>query len=139
VLSSKDRLEIRAIHDAYVSAWRDNDQETLLRLFTADAVLLPHHGVPPVIGIAAIRQFWFSANAPRTTVKQFTQTPREIAGNDGLACVWGSFSLCFSVDVDGHEQRMASAGTYLMIVQRQPDTAWRISHRMWDDPPFERR
>jgi uncharacterized protein (TIGR02246 family) len=139
VLSAEDLVAIRALQDAYVAAWRENDRDALLRLFTADAVLLPHRGVPPVIGIAAIRQFWFPRDAPRTTVKRFVQTPREIAGSADLAYVWGSFSLCFALDVDGHEQRMASAGTYLMIVQRQPDNAWRISHRMWDDPPFERQ
>ena len=29
---------------------------------------------------------------------------------------------------------MRNAGTYLMVLRRQPDGEWRITHRMWDDP-----
>ena len=59
-LSSSDRDAIRAIHESYRRAWLAGDAQGVRNTFTDDAVLLPHHGVQPVVGMEAIKQFWES-------------------------------------------------------------------------------
>jgi len=39
-----DSAGLQAVNDAYRAAWLARDSAAVLRLFAADAVLLPHHG-----------------------------------------------------------------------------------------------
>jgi len=73
-LLEADREAVRGVHDAYRAAWLANDGEAVRRNFTEDAVLLPHHGLAPVEGMAAIKQFWWPADAKLTTITRFEAT-----------------------------------------------------------------
>ena len=53
---------------AYAAAWRANDAEAVMRLFSEDAVLLPAHARDPVDGHAAMRRFWWPPNSRPTQV-----------------------------------------------------------------------
>ncbi len=48
--------------------------------------------------------------------------------------LWGRFTLAFSFEDNGVHRSRRNAGTYLVVLRRQPDGEWRITHRMWDDP-----
>lgn len=98
--------ELRAVNNAYRTAWLAGDSAAVLRLFAADAVLLPHHGDPPVVGLDAIRRFWWPAGSPPTTI-----TALEIST----------------------EGASVNGGTYLMVLRRGSPGGWVITHRMWDD------
>ena len=124
---------LRAVNEAYRAAWLAGDSAAVLRLFAPDAVLLPHHGDPPVVGLPAIRAFWWPPNAPPTVVTRMDVTTdgADVHGNQGV--LWGRFALAFSFELDGQQRFLQNAGTYLMVLRRQADE-WRITHRMWDDP-----
>jgi uncharacterized protein (TIGR02246 family) len=114
--------------DAYAAAWRSNDKAAVLAVLTEDAVLLPAHARPAVVGKRAIERFWWPQSAPPSTVTTFTATIDEA---DALADVgWcrGTHTLAFTYAGESFSQR----GTYLMLLKLQGGV-WRISHRMWDD------
>jgi uncharacterized protein (TIGR02246 family) len=129
-----DLARLRAVNDAYRAGWLAGDSAAVMRLFAQGAVLLPHHGDPPVVGLEAIRAFWWPPDAGSTTVTQLDITTEraEVEGDTGV--LWGRFALAFSFEADGQPRSLRNAGTYLMVLRRQADGEWRITHRMWDDP-----
>lgn len=138
-LSDADRARIRAVSKAYCDAWLANDEAAVIRLFTPEAVLLPHHGLEPVVGEAAIRAFWFPKGGPATTVTRLSQTVDEIGGSGDFAFLRGHSSVTWVTGTGATAKTSSNAGTFLNILRRQSDGSWRISHQMWDDPPNQRR
>jgi uncharacterized protein (TIGR02246 family) len=132
--SANDVRSLRAVNEAYRAAWLAGDSAAVLRLFATDAVLLPHHGDPPLVGLPAIRAFWWPPETPPTVVTSLDITTEgaDVHGDQGV--LWGRFALAFSFEVDGQQRSLRNAGTYLMVLRRQADGEWRITHRMWDDP-----
>lgn len=132
--SAADVPSLRAINESYRAAWLAGDSAAVLRLFAPDAVLLPHHGDPPVVGLPAIRDFWWPPDAPPTTITtlDITTDGAEVNGDQGV--LWGRFALAFTFESDGRQRSLRNAGTYLMVLRRTSDAEWRITHRMWDDP-----
>jgi uncharacterized protein (TIGR02246 family) len=132
--SAGDVRSLRAVNEAYRAAWLAGDSAAVLSLFAPDAVLLPHHGDPPVAGLHAIRVFWWPPEAPPTVVTSMdiTTDGADVNGDQGV--LWGRFALAFSFEMDGQQRSLRNAGTYLMVLRRQADGEWRITHRMWDDP-----
>ena len=133
-LSAADVAKIRAVNEAYVAGWLRNEPQAVLDTFSGDAVLIPQGG-RPVEGIAAIKKFWWPADGPRTTIKTFTITTDETGGEGDIGYVRGTFQFSFSYEEGGQTRELTNKGNYLMIMKRQPDGAWRISHRMWGDLP----
>lgn len=124
---------VRRVVEEYSKAWLAGDADAVMRLFTPDAVLLPHHGDPPVIGESAIRRFWWPPNTPKTEILEFENTIEQAREEGTTAWAWGRFKLRFRVA--GESKSFENAGTYLMLLRRGDDGRWRITHRMWDDPP----
>jgi uncharacterized protein (TIGR02246 family) len=126
---------LKAVNDAYRAAWLAGDSAAVLRLFAPDAVLLPHHGDPPIVGLDAIRAFWWPPNTAPTTVTTLDVITDGAEVNGHLGTLWGRFVLAFSFETGGQVRSVRNAGTYLMVLRRQSeDSRWRITHRMWDDP-----
>lgn len=80
---------LRAVNDAYRAAWLAGDSAAVLRLFAPDAVLLPHHGDPPVVGLEAIRRYWWPPNTNPATVTalEITVDDADVDGDTGT--LWG--------------------------------------------------
>lgn len=126
--------ELRAVVEEYGAAWLRGDSAAVLALFAPDAVLLPHHGDPPVVGLDSIRAFWWPPAAPPTTVTTLDQTTDGVRVDGGTGIVWGRFTIGFSWEDDaGETKSLRNGGTYLMALRRDGER-WRITHRMWDDP-----
>jgi len=134
-LTAADQAKIRTVLEAYRSAWLANDADAVLRLFAENAVLMPHHGVEPVLGRKAARAFWFPAGGPPTTITAFTQTIDQIDGGGDVAYVRGHSKVEWTTGTGPELKRSGNAGTNLTILRRQPDGSWRIAVLMWDDPP----
>ena len=135
-LSPEDEARIRAVSKAYCDGWLSKDaEERVLRLFAKDAVLLPHHGLEPVTGEEAMRRFWFPKGGPVTTVTKLTQSIDEIGGSGDVAYMRGHHSVSWTSGSGPGAPATSLSGTFLMILRRQPDGSWRITHHMWDDPP----
>ena len=71
---------------------------------------------------------------PPSRVTTFTITPHEIGGEGRIGFVRGRFDLAFVVEDQGSEQTYSNGGNSMMLVQKQPDGSWRISHHIWNDP-----
>lgn len=127
-LPQADAVAIRRACDAYVSAWLADDRPAVLATLADDAVLLPAHGRPAVVGKPAIEAFWWPPGPP-ATVDAFSSTVDEVGAEGGVGWARGSFALTFTYGGATTSQR----GTYLMLFRRAEDGAWRITHRMWDD------
>jgi uncharacterized protein (TIGR02246 family) len=133
-LSTEDQAKVRGILEAYRSAWLANDADAVLRLFAEDAVLMPHHGVEPVVGKQAARAFWFPGGPP-TTITAFTLTIDQIDGGCEVAYVRGRSKIEWTTGTGPEAKRSANAGTNLTVLRRQKDGSWRVAVMMWDDPP----
>jgi uncharacterized protein (TIGR02246 family) len=134
-LSASDVAGIRADLQRYRSGWLTNDADAVRKSFTKDAVLMPHHGLAPVVGMAAINDFWWPASATRTTITKFEQTIDEIGGDGKLAYVRGRSEVAWRVEDQGKIQHWHNSGNFMTILKKQADGGWRISHLIWDDPP----
>src|SRR5690349_5827013 len=92
-----DAEAIREVHAEYRRAWLANDSEGVLRLFTPDAVLVPHHGLPAVVGVEAIRAFWF-APGPRTTITRLDLDLDEVSVSGSTAVVRGRSQVGWTIE-----------------------------------------
>lgn len=131
--SSTSVAAVRAAIAAYPAAWMAGDSEAVMRLFSPDAVLMPHHGDAPVEGEAAIRSRFWPSGAPYFRVDAFRMEPAEVTGCADLAYVRGTFAIEYTTEVDGVRMRYANAGNYVIILRKRSDR-WLISRYIWDDP-----
>src|SRR5690349_1636970 len=79
--AEKDQAAIRTLLEQFRNGWLSGNADAVRSTFTRNAVLMPHHSVPPVVGMSAINEFWWPADSPKTTITRFTQTLDEIGGN----------------------------------------------------------
>jgi ketosteroid isomerase-like protein len=131
-LTTKDASMVRAASQAYRDAWVANNQDAVMATLTDDAVLLPS-GMPPIVGSAAIRAFWWPPGATATKILAMDLTFEEVAGEGAVGYVRGQGSVTFSHVHEGNETIVRQRHTYLNILRRQSKGGWRISHRMWSD------
>ncbi|MGA8222962.1 MAG: SgcJ/EcaC family oxidoreductase [Candidatus Acidiferrales bacterium] len=134
-LSAADTAAIRSVLQHYREGWLAGDADAVRRTFTQDAVLLPHHGVPPVVGMAAINEFWFPTSSTKTTITKFLQTIDELAGDESLAYVRGRSEVEWTLEDGGKAQSWRNAGNFLAVLKKQADGKWLVSHLIWDDAP----
>ncbi len=73
-----DIAALKALDQAYAREWLEGNADGVMALFTEDATLVPHHGDTPVVGSAAIRDFWFHPDYPPTVVPAWTRDAKEV-------------------------------------------------------------
>jgi ketosteroid isomerase-like protein len=129
--------EIASIIDRYVAAWRAGDADGVMALLAADAVILPHDGLQPRVGHAAIREFWFSPARGVTGIDEFRfdLMGTTVRGDD--AVTWGKRVLQYWQGAGADKVTYRWTGTVLIALRRRAES-WEITHFMWDDPPAER-
>jgi uncharacterized protein (TIGR02246 family) len=132
-LSATDVAAVRKANAAYPAAWMANDSTAVMRLFSPDAVLIPHHGDPPVEGEAAIRRHFWPPSSPYFRVEAFHMEPAEVAGCADLAYARGRFEIEYTAEADGVRSKYANTGNYVMILRKRGDL-WLIRRYIWDDP-----
>ncbi|MGH9603555.1 MAG: YybH family protein [Terriglobales bacterium] len=137
MLTTQDREAITQVKATYRKAWLAGDAEGVRNLFTKDAVLMPHHGVPAVVGVKAINDFWWPAKSPKTVITKLEVPIEEISGDGRMALVRGRSEVAWTVEDQGKLTTFANSGTYLTALRKLPDGAWKITHHMWDDPPTQ--
>ena len=137
--SGGDEASIREVLERYRTAWLANDPEGVRSCFTQEAVLMPHHGTEPVVGMKAINNFWFPSSATKTTILKFKRTVEEIGVEGGLAYARGQGKVVWKVEDKGQSEEWRTGGTYMAILKKQASGKWLISHLIWDDVPNERK
>lgn len=138
-LTASDREAVRQLHEDYRVAWLANDGAAVRKVFTNDAVLLPAHGLEPVVGMEAIKRFWWPPDGPPTTITRFEAAIDEIGGCGTIAYARGRTEVEWTVEDQGKASKFHNAGTFLTLFRKLPDGAWKISHQMWDNPPNQPR
>ena len=114
------RVAITAETQAFAQAFREGNVEAILSKMTDDAVITTVQG--DVRGRVALEKFYsdFYAAGSVTSLR-VTPEPLQIDGD--LAIEAGGYEE--TIVMSG--QTMDVSGSYLMVWQRQPDGAWRIS------------
>ena len=111
------------------------DVSAKMRLYAADAVLLPPGGAPPVIGQQAIRA-WQEANFKKETTQGVSTVDEvQVFGEWGFAR--GTYSGVVTSKAGGEPQK--SSGYFLVIVRRQRDGTWKIARDIWNDEPHPKK
>ena len=131
-----DASAVRAVLEQYRTSWLANDAEGVCGTFTNDAVLMPHHGIAPVVGMETIKEFWWPANANKTTIVKFSQTIDEVDGSGVLAYVRGRSEVAWTVGDGPSRQAWHDAGNFMALF-RKTAGKWLISRLIWDDAPNE--
>jgi uncharacterized protein (TIGR02246 family) len=134
-LSRADVDAIRAVIEAYRTAWLRGDAQGVLGTLTPDAVLLPAHGASPVVGTAAITRYWWPPDAPPTKITKLEITVENVQGEGRIASAYGYDDVEWTQGEGGATKTRGHAGTYLNVMRKLPDGSWRISRHMWDDGP----
>ena len=88
-LSRQDTAAVKAVIERYRTSWLADDAEGVLKTFTDDAVLLPHHGGAPVVGRQALKDFWWPAGTSPVKLNKLDITVDEVGGDRQLAYVRG--------------------------------------------------
>jgi ketosteroid isomerase-like protein len=137
-LVASDRVAIQEVLEHFRTGWLSGEAKAVQNTFTEVAVLMPHHGVPPVVGMIAIKEFWWPASSAKTTITRFTQTLDEIGGEGHIAFVRGRSEVSWTIEDEKGVEKWRTGGNFLALLRKQPNGKWRISHLIWDDPPNQR-
>jgi uncharacterized protein (TIGR02246 family) len=132
-LPAGDAAAIRGVIEAYRTSWLRGDEKGVLETLAPDAVLLPAHGASAVVGIAAIRSYWFPPGAASTTITKLEITTEGLLGDCRIAFVHGRDDVSWSTVENGVTKNYGHPGTYLNVMTKMPDGSWRIARHMWDD------
>jgi uncharacterized protein (TIGR02246 family) len=123
---------IRALDDAYIAAWLENDpsaqEKAVLALFAEDATIMPGDGSSPHQGRDKIESFWFPEGASPTEVTSFTHEIAAVDADATVGAVHGSYALSFRYEGANYSQ----SGAYLMVV-RKSGADWKISRMIWNN------
>ncbi|MEO5613194.1 MAG: SgcJ/EcaC family oxidoreductase [Sphingomicrobium sp.] len=126
--SKSGRAEIQRLPQRLTQGWLNNNHHQVMALFAPEAVFIPHDGVHPRRGWAALKQFWFPSTGSAGTVTAFTMTVEGLSGDSGHAIVWGKSDL--------HWQDTKTAyhwpGYYLLAAEHRRGK-WLITHLMSSD------
>jgi ketosteroid isomerase-like protein len=136
-LSAVDRAAISAQLETYRTAWLAGDAATIQALFSPEAVFLPHHGLDPVVGLEALRAFWWPGSGPKTVILRFDLETTRIEGTSELAYAWGRQRLEWSQEDDHALVRFRTHGNHLTVFRRTGE-GWKIALQAGDDVPNER-
>ncbi len=133
-LTDADRAAIQALDTAFIKAWLRDDTAAVLRLFQPDAVLLPPNSTP-IIGLDAIKAYWWPTDGSHTRITGFTRHLSEVEGSGVIAYFVGSASLDWVYQRDGKETAQTSRSTDLVVLKPDAAGRWRIARQMWTQLP----
>ena len=121
------------IIDAYAAAWRADDVERVLGLLTDDAVVMPHHGDPRVVGRETIRQHWFPRGTSGIDLMHYEFEVLDAASDGNLGYATGRFEIAFTMPDAGSTLHYENGGNFMMAFRREAGS-WRIARYIWNDP-----
>ena len=131
-LSAKDSAAVRTVLERYRTTWLANDEDGVLSTFARDAILMPAHGNPPVMGFAAIKEYWWAHTATKTTITKFVQNLDEVGGNERLAYARGTSDVEWRSEDKNGAQDWQNESSFLFLLEPDAGGTWHISHLMWD-------
>jgi len=130
--NNQEVIRIRNVLEEYRRAWLANDQEAVMKTLSRDAVLMPPHSAPAVIGEAPIRAYWWPSGSP-FTIDEFEQPLLEAYADGSLGYVRGTSRVSWTNDPNGKKEKKESTSTFLAILKKDKGK-WHITHLMWEVP-----
>jgi uncharacterized protein (TIGR02246 family) len=113
----------RLLVDEYTQAETSGNVDAKMRLYLADAVLLPADS-DAVVGYQAVRE-WHQAVYARRSISQLSTTVDEVQTFSNWAFARGSWTGTIASKTGGEPTQ--EAGKFLVVLRRQPDGgSWRI-------------
>ena len=132
VLPPEDSTAIRTALERYRTTWLANDESGVLSTFSQDGVLMPAHGSRPIVGMTAIKRYWWPESPTKTTITKFVQNLDEVGGNQTLAYARGNSDVEWRTENKGTSETWQNSSSFLFLLKRQADGTWLISHLIWD-------
>lgn len=127
------RQDIERLRDEWIAAAEKDDAATVTAFYTDDAVVASPTD-PPAEGRQAIEALW-TKNFPTASGLQVRSHSLEVSGE--VAYDYGQFSQRITPPKG---KPTDVTGTYLVVLQRQPDGAWKIArHVSFNMPPATRK
>lgn len=124
-LLPEDIVAIKELHQAWTPAIVDKDFDTLIRLYTDDAIVLPPNG-PKAQGRAAVLD-WMKAFPAITDANL---TIEEIDGYGDLAFVRGAYFM--TIVPDGTGEPIQDRGKFIEIRRKQADGSWLMARDIFN-------
>jgi ketosteroid isomerase-like protein len=116
--TAEDEAAVRALEEAYRTAWLANDSAAVMATLARGAVMMPA-GVQPLVGESAIRRYWWPSDGSETTIESYELAVEEVDGIGDLAYLRGRGSLEFTYrDAAGEVSRLTSESVHLSIARR---------------------
>ncbi len=132
-LTVDDLAVIRQVTNAWQFHVGAADWETLMVVYTSNAVFMPHNG-PTLHGHEAIKTFM----AGYPPISDVSLTIEEIDGSDKLAFVRGTYTM--TIEPEDVPEPLQDRGKYVEIRRKQADGAWLIAvHMLNSDLPASRQ
>lgn len=129
--TTEEEAAVRAVEEAYRTAWLANDSAAVMATLAPGAVLMPA-GMEPLVGDSAIRAFWWPDDGSETTITSYGITVEEVEGSGDLAWLRGRGDLAFTYrGPDGEVSELTSRAVHLSVARRGEDGEWRIARRAW--------
>lgn len=123
----------RLLVDEYSQAETTGNVDAKMRLYMADAVLLPAEG-EAAVGYQAVRE-WHHAAYARSSTSQLSMTVDEVQTFANWAFARGSWSGTITSKTGGGPKE--EAGKFLVVLRRQPDGgSWRIVREIRNANPL---
>ena len=117
-LSEADVAALRRLDTVYANAILAEDADAIAAIYAEDAVEMPPNA-PANVGRAVIRAWYATAVFPAADYDDFSITPGEIDGVNGLAFNRGSYA--FTTVPPGMTKSVTATGKYLVIARTPAD------------------
>lgn len=131
IFTAEDEAAIRALEEAYRTAWLANDSAAVLATLAPDAVLMPA-GMEPLAGHPAIRAYWWPDDGSETTIDSYEIVVDEVGGSGDLAYLRGRGALAFRYrEPGGAVDTLTSEAVHLSLARRGVGGVWKIARRAW--------
>jgi uncharacterized protein (TIGR02246 family) len=125
-LTPGDREAIEGLAAGYAERALAGDFDAWADLYHPDAVRM-NPGQPPLVGRDAIHS-WIHGlvHGVGGSVRSLAVIPQEVEGTRDLAFIRGTYRSELGIQVDGQEVVIHDEGSWLAVVRRDGDDAWRF-------------
>ncbi len=113
----------------FSQAYMDGDVETLLSVYTEDAVIFPERS-DALTGEEVLRNYW-TVPAGRT-ITLHKMTPVEVEISDSMASDYGYYEVS---GINGDNAWGPNRGKYVVVWHLEKDGIWRMKLDMWNSMP----
>jgi uncharacterized protein (TIGR02246 family) len=127
--TAADTAAINALRDAWVTAFNAADVDSLVNLYTEDAIDLPANE-PTLSGRAAIREYFVTTFGMGKATATVTSEELQLMGD--WAYDRGTFTLSIVPAAGGEAMNVSQR--YLVVIRQQADGAWKLA-RLIDNSP----